>query len=526
MSSPKPLLGNIALSLSGGGYRAAAFHLGTLEMLNELGLVDDVVVISTVSGGSITGAAFAAARADGKSFRDFNDKHYAFLRGTNVITRGLDGLEASTKINRVEAMPSLIRSAADIYATHPFIGSRTLEQLRSDKSSLKEVAINATDFHSGNSFRFQTSTNDKVQSGNNTSTIPPEINVMVRVADAVAASACFPSGFEPIRFPADFKWPDTSGIDYVRKNLGKGFEKEIPLMDGGVFDNQGIDSIQNICERKDSNIDVFIISDTSQRNADLLDFPVSPRRGAVTIRVWYWLIVLLALGSLATLLTSAWDFYFAYTNSQLSTYRAIVTHFIPFILAAAVFVLVMYGRRKSKQASADIEAKTGIVLWKAIKSLTIPEITELVNSRIRSVIAMSSSVFMRRIRAMGFRSVFADSEMNKKLIPNLIYDIDNESRWGDEIKAAELEPFKELRDLVCKAESFKTNLWFLEESDLKTLIACGRATICFKLLKFLLKHRLPQLKDETSAEFDLYQRVRNAWIKANPGMEKRFEKGK
>jgi predicted acylesterase/phospholipase RssA len=44
------------LALSGGGFRAAAFHLGVLKRLRELGLLQKVDVVSTVSGGSITGA--------------------------------------------------------------------------------------------------------------------------------------------------------------------------------------------------------------------------------------------------------------------------------------------------------------------------------------------------------------------------------------------------------------------------------------------------------------------------------------
>ena len=48
----------IGLALSGGGFRAAFFHLGVLARLAELGLLRRVEVISTVSGGSIVGAAF------------------------------------------------------------------------------------------------------------------------------------------------------------------------------------------------------------------------------------------------------------------------------------------------------------------------------------------------------------------------------------------------------------------------------------------------------------------------------------
>jgi NTE family protein len=53
MSEPK-----LGLALSGGGFRAAFFHLGVLARMAELGLLRQVEVISTVSGGSIVGAVY------------------------------------------------------------------------------------------------------------------------------------------------------------------------------------------------------------------------------------------------------------------------------------------------------------------------------------------------------------------------------------------------------------------------------------------------------------------------------------
>src|ERR1700754_4380427 len=49
--NPQP---GIGLCLSGGGYRAMLFHLGTLWRLNELGYLPKIDRISSVSGGSIT----------------------------------------------------------------------------------------------------------------------------------------------------------------------------------------------------------------------------------------------------------------------------------------------------------------------------------------------------------------------------------------------------------------------------------------------------------------------------------------
>ena len=55
-----PRLG-IALCLSGGGYRAMLFHLGTLWRLNQLGFLRKLARISSVSGGSITAAVLGLA---------------------------------------------------------------------------------------------------------------------------------------------------------------------------------------------------------------------------------------------------------------------------------------------------------------------------------------------------------------------------------------------------------------------------------------------------------------------------------
>ncbi len=54
----------IALCLSGGGYRAALFHLGALSRLEELGVLSRVDTISSVSGGSILAAKIASGISD------------------------------------------------------------------------------------------------------------------------------------------------------------------------------------------------------------------------------------------------------------------------------------------------------------------------------------------------------------------------------------------------------------------------------------------------------------------------------
>ena len=58
----------IGLALSGGGYRAAAYHIGALRALHKLGVLDKVDVISSVSGGSIIAACYALHDGDYENF--------------------------------------------------------------------------------------------------------------------------------------------------------------------------------------------------------------------------------------------------------------------------------------------------------------------------------------------------------------------------------------------------------------------------------------------------------------------------
>lgn len=74
----------IGLALSGGGYRAAAYHIGTLQALKKMGILDMVDVISSISGGSITAAYYAL-------YKDVNDE---FI--TNLIAKLQTGVLMGT----------------------------------------------------------------------------------------------------------------------------------------------------------------------------------------------------------------------------------------------------------------------------------------------------------------------------------------------------------------------------------------------------------------------------------------------
>lgn len=58
----------IGVALSGGGYKGAAYHIGTLRALHRLGVLDKVDVISSASGGSITATYYALNKDDYEEF--------------------------------------------------------------------------------------------------------------------------------------------------------------------------------------------------------------------------------------------------------------------------------------------------------------------------------------------------------------------------------------------------------------------------------------------------------------------------
>ncbi|MGH3030909.1 MAG: patatin-like phospholipase family protein [Gaiellaceae bacterium] len=90
----------LGLALSGGGFRAALFHIGVLARMAELGILRRVEVLSTVSGGSIVGALYyihVRGLLQAIPDDDIEDEHYAdvveriaetFLRGVETNLRG------------------------------------------------------------------------------------------------------------------------------------------------------------------------------------------------------------------------------------------------------------------------------------------------------------------------------------------------------------------------------------------------------------------------------------------------------
>ena len=250
-SSSSHLLGKVALSFSGGGGRAAAYHLGTLSCLDRLDLLADVSIISSASGGTFTAAKYALSLKQApegedlhETFRKFYKSFTDFLVNADLIPRALKAL-----VDKSPKSPSprrtVVKALADVYDQTLMDGARFESLWKGRDIHLKDIIFNSTECKHGMAFRFQkTEQNHKI--GNSRVWIDKKHAMSIRMADIVAASSDIPVGLEPLIFPRDFVWPEESPGLYqdVRKYLQRHFKVDrLPLMDGGVIDNQGIEGV-------------------------------------------------------------------------------------------------------------------------------------------------------------------------------------------------------------------------------------------------------------------------------------------
>jgi NTE family protein len=269
----------IGLSLSGGGYRAAAFHLGTLSKLNELNILDKVDVISTISGGSIAGAFYMLNKDDFSKFKTIFIKtlqksviNKILFSRRIIITIVILLLTITSliflfiKLKMWLAIFGLIFLIIILFSFFQFFFlpiSRLKEKAYrklffgmkklSDLPESPIIAINSTNLETGTLFTFSKkkvsdSSYEHPKDGGKKITFKPDT---INVSFAVACSTAVPVPFNPFKLSSNnFSNPE----DYFRISPS--------LSDGGLYDNQGIHKLT----QPDSTYkcDIIICSDGSQ----------------------------------------------------------------------------------------------------------------------------------------------------------------------------------------------------------------------------------------------------------------------
>jgi NTE family protein len=240
----------VALSFSGGGLRAAAFSFGVLKALDANSkpgdsVLDDVTLISSVSGGSLTAAYYGL---HGKQALDtFRSK--VLLRDMEASMR----MSAFAPENFFRVLAGGLNDRANLVNwldQHVFEGASFATLYARRKP---DVWINASDLYHRTPFPF----------------IPPMFHALCSdltqfsVAEAVSASMAVPLVFSPIvlkTFPEKCPgpvepWveralsdPGASKIVHASAQAMKGYRdpakvRYVKLVDGGVTDNFGLSSI-------------------------------------------------------------------------------------------------------------------------------------------------------------------------------------------------------------------------------------------------------------------------------------------
>jgi predicted acylesterase/phospholipase RssA len=221
----------VGLALSGGGSRAAAFHRGTIQGLHEVALLDEIDVISSVSGGSVFSAAWMAAIWKGQGLPDF------LARIGQELAIGFIGRSINLNALRL-VLPSYTRSN---------LLAETFDRSLTDGMELKDLpekpllCMNTSVMNTGQVGRFSrhgfSSTGihpPGAGQGKSNPSIPlPDFPVAL----AATASAAFPIGLPPVyllrgkHIPAGCGSPDLTDHD------------RFALTDGGVLENLGVQTL-------------------------------------------------------------------------------------------------------------------------------------------------------------------------------------------------------------------------------------------------------------------------------------------
>lgn len=511
LSAPLQPFEKIGVCFSGGGYRATAFSLGVLAYLNRISLdnkplLEKVIAVSSVSGGTITAATFAASQSRGDSFDTFYTKLYSFLKEDKLV----DEATAKFMDNEIWKTTTRSRSIINGFALTYFerLVGESFDVLNplNIKGHLKYVSFNATEFTFGLAFRFQNV--NKFGNYQLNCKQLEEVKGDLRIADAIASSSCFPGGFDPMIFPNDYI-EDHNSQAYLNLVKVDNFKNGVGIMDGGIVDNQGIGSMVNFDKSSQEGfpLDLLIVNDVDgfvmtpwvpydssgkhTKNESLASF-IAGWLGNVQMKPIYWIGLL--FGVIGTIV------FYKMNCPVASLLSAIVIGAFSILTALGLFGDKLVKKLKAKaldkfQAIVPHSLLTDI---EKFAQLEVSLVEKMVKNRFSSAMLMINEIFLRQIRRMNFNLFYASPRFLNRRITSMVYQLNGQQNTlGDGKQKEKAEKIK-ISDLIQKsaliASKMPTTLWWdakdLEVQRQENLIACGQFTTCYNLIKYI--QDLPQ----------------------------------
>jgi len=226
----------VGLALSGGGFRAALFHLGSLTRLNELGWLRRLSLISACSGGAIT-AAWLGLRWGELRF-DERGVAAAFDREVTAPLRRFCSRDHDT-------LPSLLNMAAQLIG-HP---TRALaREMRSLVGEAKLADLPAA----GDGPRILLTASNLVTGSlvhiDREGLTDPRLGraelADLPLAEAVAASCAFPPFLSPCVIATDpARWQPLADADLA---ADESLRRRLVLSDGGLHDPAALEPLGGV----------------------------------------------------------------------------------------------------------------------------------------------------------------------------------------------------------------------------------------------------------------------------------------
>jgi hypothetical protein len=555
---------NIALAFSGGGFRAASFSLGVLSYFNKVTFNDDadefhgqtllqqVRYLSSASGGTITTTLYALYNAQGKSFGQFYTKLQKGLNGDDLLRQALEILADKKLWNKTPQKSRNIINAFSLAYDQYLFDGLTLRSLYHDASPamhLQEVCFNATEFYTGQSFRQavklvpDNNTDEYFKYGNREIFVDRSITGKIKLGDVLAASSCFPAGFEPIVYPKDFTHADLTehelkdALTLIPQTGDKQetefiTKRQFGLMDGGITDNQGLQSLMDADGRRQSDktdfpyFDLMLVNDVGSHFIHPYELPKVKKGFELNLwGVFYITLAILLVGIVVAWLGVKHNCTFAMIVGSLLIP-------IPFIWVSAV-LYVRHELLGVSRSSVGMDLKRNFteqiiqILVSFFSKTPINLITQMLTARAQSVLMLNTSIFLKRIRQLLYDKFYGTAQWKNRGKGNHVYDLsfsnDIYRKNGTEASPYSLDPSQDMQIVSQTAFNMGTTLWFDKHSSEQQhceacLIATGQFTTCYNLLEYI--NRL--LAQNTSGE--LYDnKYQSRLLKLQAQMQEDYE---
>jgi len=560
---------SIALCFSGGGFRAAAYSLGVLSYLNkikftyldnEASLLTHVNFIASTSGGTITNLVYSSYlsvdKVEETAFQHCFVKLYTELTGDKLLEEAIR-LLSDHEIwdpSVTSKQRNVINAFSKVYDDR-LLNGKTFNVFW-EQSQDKDFAVcfNSTEFTRGISFRFQNESDKQIRelAGNRFIRFKAAKKAVLgrlKLADILAASSCFPSGFEPIIFPEDFAYTDKTGSKALSleelkdsvfvegyDDISATISNSIALMDGGVTDNQALYSIMYADKRRRKNhpfdlvmvndvtsyymepykVETDVKSDWGERNInDYLNKFSYGLKWYTRLRISVICVFLISVAGIFFLSRHGLSslFYFLLGFSALGL---IVLGCLQYVINKNPLVKTFLSKNIENKlndwAKEKFKGKFSETVVRGLlsylKEAKFSNLKQLVMSRVNSVITMSVEVNLKQVRRLIYTIFYENKIWDNRRASNFIYELslkNSKSRTDRLIGKNKslptyyltVEDKKILLDLKTKipeiadeARAMGTTLWFgkmdEDKNMLDQIIQCGQFTACVNLLEYTL----------------------------------------